>query len=64
MPRRVKPALTADQRRRQIIDLIAGHLSTMPEALALPPEPPEPAQDSARQILPESSQNRLELSRR
>ncbi|MFW5690475.1 MAG: hypothetical protein ACOCXY_01550 [Planctomycetota bacterium] len=62
MPRRVKPSLTADQRRRQIIDLIAGHLAAMPGALAVPPQPSDPTQDHRPQNLPESTQNRLELS--
>jgi len=30
-----KSALTAKQRRRQIIDLLAGHLARMPEAFAV-----------------------------
>lgn len=62
MPRRTKPALTVDQRRRQIIDLIAGHLAAMPGALAVPPESFDPAHGSSPQILPETPQNRLELS--
>ncbi len=62
MPRRARPALTAEKRRRQIIDLLAGHLAAMPGALAVPPEPPDPTRDRLRQNLPESPQNRLELS--
>jgi len=33
--RKLAPALTARQRRRQIIDLLARHLACMPEALAV-----------------------------
>lgn len=63
-PRRVKPTLTADQRRRQIIDILAGHLATMPGALAVPPERSYSTPDrSLGQNLPESSQNRLNCPR-
>jgi len=31
--RKCAPTLTANQRRRQIIDLLAGHLARMPEAV-------------------------------
>ena len=41
MPRRTKPMLTERERRRQIIDLLAGHLAAMPGALAVPPGSPE-----------------------
>jgi len=33
--RKSAPALTERQRRRQIIDLLAGHLAHMPEAVAV-----------------------------
>jgi len=33
--RKSAPALTERQRRRQIIDLLAGHLARMPEAVAV-----------------------------
>lgn len=62
MPRRTKPALTADQRRRQIIELLARQLATMPGALAVPANRSTPKLNRPRQELPESSQNRLELS--
>ena len=41
MPRRTKPTPTERERRRQIIDLLAGHLAAMPGALAVPPESPK-----------------------
>ena len=34
------PALTVNQRRRQIIDLLASHLARMPHALDVPPVRP------------------------
>lgn len=62
MPCRIKPTLTVQQRRRQIIDLLAGHLAAIPGALAVPAERSDPAPDRPLQNLPESPQNRLELS--
>jgi hypothetical protein len=65
-PRRAKPPLTADQRRHQIIKLLADHLARMPEALDIPPSrpasPPDPEHESASQNLRRRSQIGLELS--
>lgn len=64
--RKSAPTLTVQQRRREIIDLLADHLARMPEALDIPPSSPEsPHKDeheSAPQKLRRRSQIGLELS--
>ena len=64
MPRRrnTTPILTAHQRRRQIIDLLAGHLARMPEGLDIPPSQPRSGHNAPPQNLSRHSQNDLELS--
>lgn len=65
MPRTRKsaPELTADQRRRQIIDILSAHLARMPVAIAIPSEsPPESEHDRAERKLCQNSQMGLELS--
>lgn len=60
------PTLTVQQRRREIIDLLAGHLARMPEALDIPSScpgsPPGGEHELAPQNLCRSSQIGLELS--
>ena len=64
--RKSAPTLTVQQRRREIIDLLAGHLARMPEALDIPPSrpgsPPGSEHESAPQKLRPRSQIGLELS--
>ena len=59
-------ALTVQQRRRQIVDLLAGHLARMPEAIDMPPPRvgslPESEDESAGSNCSEDSQIGLELS--
>lgn len=56
LTRKSAPPLTAQQRRRQIIDLLAGHLARMPEALAVasPPEDETGAGQSGQGVTAES----------
>jgi hypothetical protein len=66
LPRKATPSLTAKQRRRQIIDLLAGSLARMPDAIDIPPARPDSSPVSADQIaqknLPRGSKTALELS--
>ncbi len=59
-------ALTVEQRRRQIIDLLAGHLARMPRALGIMPSrlglPPDAEHESTPQNLRKSSRIGLEVS--
>ena len=64
--RKSAPTLTVQQRRREIIDLLADHLARMPEALDIPPScpgsPPDSEHESAPQNLRRRSQIGLEHS--
>lgn len=64
--RKSAPTLTVQQRRCEIIDLLAGHLARMPDALDIPPSrlasPPDSEHESAPQNLCESAPTGLELS--
>lgn len=64
--RKSAPTLTVQQRRREIIDLLADHLARMPEALDIPTSrpgsPPDCEHESAPQNLRRRSQIGLELS--
>jgi hypothetical protein len=64
--RKSTPALTVQQRRRQIIDLLAGHLARMPEAIDVPPPKAdlvfESGEESATMNCSKDSGISLELS--
>jgi len=64
--RKSAPELTADQRRRQIIDILSAHLARMPAAIEVPPKSPQASPDSgaetARQNLRGNPETGLELS--
>ena len=68
MPRTKKSVsiLTAQQRRRQIIELLAGYLARMPEAIDIPPSrpgsPPDSEHESDLKNLQERTQKSLELA--
>ncbi len=65
MPRTRKsaPQLTAQQRRRQIIDLLAAGLARMPAAIAIPAtSPPDPQPDQAEQKVSEKAETGLDVS--
>ena len=62
LPRHARPPVTADRRRREVVDLIASHLARMPGGVAIPP--PEDADvppDPAPQISTETSPTGLEV---
>lgn len=44
--RKSRPPLTADQRRRQIVDLLARHLARLPGAAAPQATPAPPASEA------------------
>ena len=54
-PRKSTPVLTAKQRRRQIINLLAGQLARMPEGIDIPMSSPESPPDSGQQITSQGS---------
>lgn len=60
------PMLTVQQRRREIIDLLAHHAAHMPEALDIPLSRPRPSRKSEHASAPQNfrrhSQIDLELS--
>ena len=64
--RKSAPTMTVQQRRREIIDLLAGHLARMPEALDIPRSRPgslpEGEHESTLKKLRRDSPIGLELS--
>jgi len=61
-----RPILTADQRRRQVINLLAGHLARMPHAIDVASSQPKSSPDCSQEASPhnprESSEIALEVS--
>jgi hypothetical protein len=66
LPRKAALTLTVKQRRRQIIDLLAGSLARMPDAIDVQParrdSSHEAADEVAQKNLPRGSKTALELS--